>query len=125
EARGPGRPPYRYRDLSYRGQPAEVDTVALAIRDLMQVVIERTTFNQQDGLGRFVVGGIGKAGANYYAYRAPKLFLGAGLVPDSGFELQGGWRLPWDHWRPPLVDLRLDAAFRVINIHVARFNTET
>ena len=76
-------------------KPADSDCVVLAIRDIMQDVIERTTFNQQDGLGRFVIGGIGKAAANYYAYRSPKLFLAAGLVTDRGFELQGGWRLPW------------------------------
>lgn len=109
---------YQFRDLEYRGQPATAQTLPLAIRDVMQVIIERTTFNQTDGVSRFAVGGVGKAAVNYYAYRPPMVFLGAGMLSDRGFEIQGGWRLPWNHHTLPLTDLRVDTVLRARAIHV-------
>jgi Patatin-like phospholipase len=109
---------YQFRELEYRGQPATPETLPLAIRDVMQVIIERTTFNQTDGISRFAVGGVGKAAVNYYAYRPPMVFVGAGMLSDRGFEVQGGWRLPWNHHTLPLTDLRLDAVVRARAIHV-------
>ena len=119
DAPSPGAPPYRFRDLPYRGAPATAQTVTLAIRDVMQDLIERATFQQNDGAGRFVVGAVGKALANVYAYRAPGIFAGLALSTARGFELMGGLRLPWDRWRPPGLDLRLDAVFRVLDFHTA------
>jgi len=113
----PGRAPYRFRDLTYRGKPATAQTVTLAIRDVMQELIERATF-QQDGAGRFVVGAVGKALANLYAYRPPSVFAGMGLSTDRGLELQGGLRLPWTGWWPPVLDLRLDAVLRLLDLHM-------
>jgi hypothetical protein len=39
------------------------------------------------------------------------------LSTDRVLELLGGLRLPWNRWRPPLIDLRVDAVFRVIDFH--------
>jgi hypothetical protein len=109
---------YQFREIQYRGQPATAETLPLAIRDVMQVIIERTTFNQTDGVSRFAVGGVGKAALNYYAYRPPVVFVGAGMLSDRGLEIQGGWRLPWNHHTLPLTDLRIDTALRARAIHV-------
>jgi hypothetical protein len=111
--------PYQFRELTYRGRPATAETLPLAIRDVMQVIIERTTFDQTDGINRFAVGGVGKAAVNYYAYRPPSVFLAAGMLSDRGFELQGAWRPPWNHHVLPFTDLRIDTALRARGIHVA------
>ncbi len=116
EAPGPGRPVYRFRDLTYRGQPATAATITLAIRDVIQDLIERTTFNQSSGVGRFAVGAVGKSLANFYAYRPPSVFGGIALSTERGLELEGGLRLPWDGYFPPVVHLRLDAAFRLLDL---------
>ena len=114
----PGRAPYRFRDLTYRGSPATARTVTLAIRDVMQELIERATFQQTDGAGRFVVGAVGKALANLYAYRPPSVFAGMALSTERGLELQGGLRLPFTGWWPPVLDLRLDAVLRLLDLHM-------
>ena len=116
EPPAPDRPVYRFRDLSYRGKPATAETITLAIRDVIQVLIERTTFNQADGIGRFAVGAVGKSLANFYAYRPPTIFGGVGLSTERGLELQGGVRLPWDGYWPPVLHLRLDAVFRLLDL---------
>jgi hypothetical protein len=118
----PGAPPapYVYRDLLYRGDPADVDTVDRAIRDKIQIILERTTSNQPLNLGRFVVGGVGKALVNYtYSYRPPDWIAAAGFVSDRGLELGGAWRLPLDHLPRPF-DLRLDVATRVTGVHATQ-----
>jgi hypothetical protein len=112
----PGRPVYRFRDLTYRGKPATAETITLAIRDVMQDLIERTTFNQANGVGRFAVGAVGKSLANFYAYRAPAIFGGIGLSTERGLELNGGLRLPFVGYFPPVVDLRLDVVFRLLDL---------
>ena len=117
DAPTPRSRPYRFRDLTYRDRPATAATVTLAIRDVMQDLIERATFQQNDGAGRLVVGAIGKALANLYAYRPPSVFAGMALSSDRGLELQGGARLPWTGWWPPVLDLRLDAVVRVLDLH--------
>ena len=116
EPPAPGRPGYRFRDLTYRGKPATAETITLAIRDVMQDLIERTTFNQANGIGRFAVGAVGKSLANFYAYRAPAIFGGIGLSTERGLELNGGLRLPFTGYFPPVFDLRLDVAFRLLDI---------
>jgi len=116
EPPAPGRPVYRFRDLTYRGKPATAQTITLAIRDVIQDLIERTTFNQADGVGRLAVGAVGKSLANFYAYRAPAIFGGIGLSTERGVELNGGLRLPFDGYFPPVLDLRLDVAFRLLDL---------
>jgi predicted acylesterase/phospholipase RssA len=124
QALGAAPVPYRYRDLKYRGVPATAGTVDLAIRDNLQIVVERTTFNQPDGLGRFAVGGAGKALLNYYVYRPPSVYVGGAILSNWGAEVDGGWRLPWNRWRPPFLDLGLDVALRVVDIHRAPEGTQ-
>jgi hypothetical protein len=124
QALGTAPIPYWYRELKYRGTAATARTVDLAIRDHIQDIIERTTFDQPEGMGRFVLGSVGKALANYYAYRPPSVFAAAGLLSDRGFELQGAFRLPWDRWRPAPFELRLDGALRVVGIHLSTFDTQ-
>ena len=119
DALGAPSAPYVYRQLQYRGAPADARTVDLAIRDVLQEIIERTTFNQPEGVGRFAVGSVGKALANYYVYRPPTVYAAAGLVSDRGFELLGGARLPWDRHRPGWLEPRVDGALRVLGIHLA------
>ncbi len=116
EPPAPGRPVYRFRDLTYRGKPATAQTITLAIRDVIQDLIERTTFNQANGIGRFAVGAVGKSLANFYAYRPPAIFAGIGLSTERGLELQGGMRLPFDGYFPPVLDLRVDAVFRLLDL---------
>ena len=116
EPPAPGRAVYRFRELAYRGKPATSATITLAIRDEIQALIERTTFNQADGLGRFAVGAVGKSLANFYAYRPPTVFAGIGLSTERGFELEGGWRPPFEGYFPPVLDLRLDGVFRVLDL---------
>jgi predicted acylesterase/phospholipase RssA len=116
EPPAPGRPGYRFRDLTYRGKPATAGTITLAIRDVIQDLIERTTFNQANGVGRFAVGAVGKSLANFYAYRPPVVFGGIGLSTERGFELNGGLRLPFVGYFPPVIDLRLDFAFRLLDL---------
>ena len=116
EPPAPGRPVYRFRDLTYRGNPATATTITLAIRDVIQDLIERTTFNQNSGVGRFAVGAVGKSLANFYAYRPPSIFGGIALSTERGLELEGGVRLPWDGYSPPIVHLRLDVAFRLLDL---------
>ena len=123
-ALGTAPTPYVYRQLKYRGAAADAGTVELAIRDIMQDIIERTTFNQDDGLGRFAVGSVGKALANYYVYRPPVWYAAAGLVSDRGFELLGARRLPWNRHRPRPFELRVDGALRVLGIHLAPYDTQ-
>jgi patatin-like phospholipase len=119
DALGAPPAPYVYRQLQYRGAPADARTVDLAIRDVLQEIIERSTFNQPEGVGRFAVGSVGKALANYYVYRPPTVYAAAGLVSDRGFELLGGARLPWDRHRPGWLEPRVDGALRVLGIHLA------
>ncbi len=116
EPPAPGRPTYRFRDLTYRGKPATSETITLAIRDVIQELIERTTFNQADGVGRLAVGAVGKSLANFYAYRPPTVFAGVGLSTERGLELNGGLRLPFDGYFPPVLNLRLDAVFRFLDL---------
>jgi len=117
EPPAPGRPVYRFRDLAYRGKPATARTVTLAIRDVIQDLIERTTFNQADGVGRFAVGAVGKSLANFYAYRPPSILGGIALSTERGLELNGGLRLPFTGYVPPVLDLRIDVAFRLLDLH--------
>lgn len=116
EPPAPDRPGYRFRDLTYRGKPATADTITLAIRDVIQDLIERSTFNQAAGVGRFAVGAVGKSLANFYAYRPPRVFAGVGLSTERGLELNGGLRLPFDGYFPPVLHLRLDAVFRFLDL---------
>lgn len=124
DALGAARVPYRYRELTYRGAPANARTVDLAVRDRLQLVVERATFDQPGGTGRFAVGGVGKALLNYYVYRPPSVYTGAALLGNWGFELDGGLRIPWDRWRPALLDLGLEGAVRVTDIHRAPEGTQ-
>jgi predicted acylesterase/phospholipase RssA len=117
-ALGAAPAPYVYRQLRYHGAPADARTVDLAIREIIQRIIERTTLAQPDLVDQFAVGSVGKALANFYVYRPPAVYAAAGLVSDRGAEFLGGFR-PWDPRAPHWIDGRLDGALRVIGIHMA------
>jgi hypothetical protein len=118
-ALGEGKAPYVYRDLKYRGAPANADTVSLAIRDDLQVIVDRTTTNQAWSFGRFLVGGLGKAALNFaYVYRPLDWQAGVNVVSDRGLELTLARRLPIDELPRPL-DFRLELALRVAGVHVS------
>ncbi len=99
---------YRFKNLTYRGDPATPQNATRAIREKVQILIERLGANQPSLLSRMGVETVGKAAANAFEYRPPSFLLGLGATNDTGVELQIGGRVPYVD-----LPLRLQTALRL------------
>ena len=92
--RGLGQNGFKFSELTYQGRTATAQTARLAVRERMQVLIERLGARQPTWVERMEVETLGKVAANAFEYSSPKWLLGLGASNTAGVELHGGFRLP-------------------------------
>ena len=98
--RGLGQNGFQFSELTYQGRTATAKTARLAVRERMQVLIERLGARQPSFVERMEVETLGKVVANTFEYSSPGWILGLGASNTAGVELQGGVLLPrTDHFR--------------------------
>lgn len=77
---------YKYKQLRYRGSPANADTATLALRDHAQDVVHELGW-KQPLLEGYPVWMVGKAAANWFEYRAPEWIWNVGILATGGAEV--------------------------------------
>jgi hypothetical protein len=103
---------YQFTDLTYRGRRATPRNVRLAVREKMQVLVERLGARQPHVVDQMEVETVGKALSNAFEYWAPGALVGLGATNASGVELQGAVKVPYTDYFRFHLNLRLSGFSR-------------